>query len=166
MPKHNVKHGRQSFADETEMQAQKQNPAPPLLPSKKDKTYTKQQLEEISALRRLRYDVLLRTARNDDMDAVIVLPTADHFEIPLTRVSRSLEAQVELLDIYHYLEKRKENLPIKFTHHNFGPAMGIRLPKTTFYRMLKREDEIRSAAAVLPKGAHYIVKQKDLMLEQ
>jgi len=144
MPKTNVKHRLRSFVDEAKMQAQKQNPTPPLLASKKDKTYTKKQLDEINVLRRLRYNVLLNSARNDDMTAVIVFPTADQFEIPLSRVSRSLEAQVELLDIYHYLNKRKENLhpSFKFTRHSFGPAMGVKLPRNTLYKMLKREDEV------------------------
>jgi hypothetical protein len=130
--------------DEAKMRAQKQNPVPPLLNTKKDKTYTKKQLDEIYLLRRLRYHDLLNTARNDDMTAGVMFSTADQFEIPLSRVSLSLETQVELLDIYHYLEKRKESFSFKFTRHTFGPAMGIKLPKTTFYKMLKREDQVFS----------------------
>ncbi|KAG0275641.1 hypothetical protein BGZ96_003713 [Linnemannia gamsii] len=146
MPTTNVKRRIRSFVDEAKMQSQKQNSTPSLLASKKDKTYTKKQLDEIKVLRRLRYNVLLNSAKNDDMAAVIMFPTADQFEIPLSRVSRSLEAQVELLDIYHYLKKRKENLhpSFKFTRHNFGAAMGVKLPKSTFYRIRKREDEVFS----------------------
>lgn len=144
MPKTNVKQGGRLFADEAKMRAQKQNPAPPLLNTKMDKTYTKKQLDEIYLLRRLRYHDLLNTARNDDMTAGVIFPTADQFEIPLSRVSLSLETQVELLDIYHYLEKRKENFSFKFTRHTFGPTMGIKLPKNTFYKMLKREDKVFS----------------------
>ena len=143
MATNNVKRGRRSFANEAKTRAQKQNPAPPLLTSKKDKTYTKRELEEINTLRRLRYNDLLNSARDDDMAALIVFPTIDKFEIPLARVSRSLRAQVELLDIYHYLEKRKENVPFfQLTLRSFGPALGINLPKSTFELMLKREDEV------------------------
>ncbi|KAF9116738.1 hypothetical protein BGX30_005862, partial [Mortierella sp. GBA39] len=112
MLKAKVNHRRRPFADEAKTRAQKQNPTPPLLNSKKDKTYTKKQLAEIEALRRLRYNDLLNSARNCDMAACIVFPTADEFEIPLSRVCHS------------------------------------------------------SAAKALPKGAHYIVKQKDAVLEQ
>ncbi|KAF9079857.1 hypothetical protein BGX29_005886, partial [Mortierella sp. GBA35] len=101
------------------------------------------------------------------MAALIVFPTVDKFEIPLARVSRSLRTQVELLDIYHYLEKRKENVPFfQLTLRSFGPALGINLPKSTFELMLKREDELRAAAKTLPDDAHYIVKRKGLVIEQ
>ncbi|KAK3839351.1 MAG: hypothetical protein JOS17DRAFT_770447 [Linnemannia elongata] len=123
------------------MRAQTQNPAPPLLNSKKDTSYTKKQLDEIYAFRQLRYNDLLNSARNDDMAACIVFPAADQFDIPLKRVSRSLESQVELLDIYHYLKKRKENLSFTLTRDGFGPALGINLSRITLYKMLKREDE-------------------------
>ena len=46
MATNNVKHGHRSLADEAKTRAQKQNPAPPLHTSKKDKTYTKRELEE------------------------------------------------------------------------------------------------------------------------
>ncbi|KAF9079392.1 hypothetical protein BGX23_004209, partial [Mortierella sp. AD031] len=72
MATNNVKRGRRSFTNEAKTRAQKQNPAPPLHTSKKDKTYTKRELEEINTLRRLRYNDLLSSARNDDMAALIV----------------------------------------------------------------------------------------------
>ncbi|KAF9078919.1 hypothetical protein BGX23_005769, partial [Mortierella sp. AD031] len=167
MATNKVKRQRRSYMDEVKMRAQKQKPAPPLLTSKKDKTYAQRELEEINTLRRLRYNDLLNSARNDDMAAVIMFPTADQFEIPRTRVSRSLRAQVELLDIYHYLEKRKENLPsLKLSPRSFGPAIGVKLPRKTFERMLKREDELREAAKTHPNDAHYIAKRKGLEIEQ
>jgi len=76
------------------------------------------------------------------MAAHMMFPTADQFEVPMSRVSLSLEKQVELLDIYHYLEKRKENFSFTLTHDNFGPAMGIKLHRNTLYKMLKREDQV------------------------
>jgi hypothetical protein len=76
------------------------------------------------------------------MRACIVLPTAGQFEISLSWVSNSLKTQVELLDIYHYLEKQKENLSFTFTRDDFGPAIGVKLPRKSLYNMLKREDEV------------------------
>ncbi|KAF9079350.1 hypothetical protein BGX23_004324, partial [Mortierella sp. AD031] len=166
MPKNKVKPVHRSIAEEVKMRARKQNPTPPLLTSKQDKAYTKQELEEIIARRRLRYNDLLTSARKDDKAAIIVFPTADQFEIPMARVSHSLQTQVELLDIYHYLERRKENLPIALSPGTFGLALGIKLSHRTCYNMLKREDELRDAAKTLPEGAHYIVKRKGLMIEQ
>ncbi|KAF9302150.1 hypothetical protein BGZ91_009414, partial [Linnemannia elongata] len=96
MPKNKVRLAHRSIAEEVKTRARKLGPAPPFLVSKKEKTYTKQELEEIKARRRLRYNDLLTSARNDDMAAVILFPTADQFEIPLKRVSRSLELRVEL----------------------------------------------------------------------
>ncbi|KAG9063513.1 hypothetical protein KI688_004397 [Linnemannia hyalina] len=91
----------------------------------------------------------------------------EDFEIPRARVSRSLRAQVELLDIYHYLEKRKENIQFfKLSPRSFGPSIGVNLRRTTFERMLSREDELRAAAETLPDDAHYIVKRKGLVIEQ
>jgi hypothetical protein len=142
MPNTTVKHRLQSFAEKAKIQAQKQKSTPSLLTSKKEKTLTKKQLEDIHALRQLRYNDLLNCARSDDMAVCIVFPTADRFELPLKRIYRSLEDQVELLDIFHYLEKRKENLSFALTRDNFGPALGIDLPRSTLYKMLQREDEV------------------------
>jgi hypothetical protein len=142
MPKKAINHRCRSFEDEALIQAQKKPPAPSLLNFKKDKTYTKKQLDQIHALRLLRYTDLLNSARNDDMHACIVFPTADQFEIPLSRISHSLETQVKLLYIYHYLEKRKESLSFTFTRGDFGPAIGVELPRKGLYNMLKREDEV------------------------
>ena len=142
MPKTKDNHRRRSFADEAKTRAQKQNPTPPLPNSKKDKTYTIKQLTEIEALRRLRYNDLLNCARNNDMAACMVFPTADEFEIPLSRVCRSLEEQVELLDIYHYLANRKENLTFTLTRDTFGPAIGMKLHRNIVSKMLKEEDQV------------------------
>lgn len=118
MTKNPAKHGYSSFKDEVKMRTKRLKPSLPQLSSKSDKKYTQKELEEIHATRRLRYNDLLNCARNDDMSAAIVLPTADKFEIPMSRVSRSFREQVELLDIYHYLEneRRTFHLALLFAH--------------------------------------------------
>lgn len=142
MPKSKVKRVHRSIAEEMKTRARKQGSDPSLLASKKDKTYTKRELEEINARRRLRYHDLLTSARNDDKAAIIVFPTADQFEIPMARTSHSLKTRVEVLDIYHYLERRKEDFPITLSPNTFGLALGIKLSRRACYRMLKREDEV------------------------
>jgi hypothetical protein len=144
-----TKHTSQSFVDEAKKQAKRLKASPPLLTSKNTTKYTKQQLEEMIALRGLQFNILLNSARRDDMSAVLVLPTADQFEIPLSRVSSSLEARVELLDIYRYLESRKENLSFTLSTRTFGAALGVKLPKSTCGDMLKREDEVCSHKRLL-----------------
>jgi len=136
----------QHFAEKAKARVKKHKPAPTMLVSKKDKTYTKKQLEEIHTIRQLRYLDLLTSARSNDIGALHTFPTANEYEAPLRRVSHALETQVELLDIYHYLDNRKENLPFSLSQHTFGPAMGIKLGQSTLQLMLKREQKIRNAA--------------------
>jgi len=110
----------QYFAEKAKVRVKKHKPVPTMLVSKKEKTYTKKQLDEIQTIRHLRYLDLLTSARSNDMSALHTFPTASEYEVPMTRVSHTLETQVELLDIYHYLDNRKENLPFKFSQHSFG----------------------------------------------
>ncbi|KAG0357900.1 hypothetical protein BGZ54_000138 [Gamsiella multidivaricata] len=131
------------------------------LSAKDDKKYTKRELEAIERGRRRSYNDLLDCARRKDMSVLMMFPDADGFEIPTARVSYTLEQQVELLDIYHYLYDRKEDLRIKLSHSSFGPKIGVYLPKHSLEGMLKREDKIRAAAKTYPTGAHYIVDRKN-----
>ncbi|KAG0195621.1 hypothetical protein BGX33_002896, partial [Mortierella sp. NVP41] len=100
------------------------------------------------------------------MSALITFPTANEYEVPMRRVSHSLETKVELLDIYRYLQKRKENLPFTLSTYTFGPVMGLKLGHSTLQLMLKREKQIRATAKSSPPGAHYIVNRKHLIVEQ
>jgi hypothetical protein len=84
MPEKAINHRYRSFENEALIQAQQQNPTPSLLNFKKDKAYTKKQLDQIHALRLLQYSDPLNSARNNDMRACIVLPTAGQFEISLS----------------------------------------------------------------------------------
>ncbi|KAF9110515.1 hypothetical protein BGX27_006223 [Mortierella sp. AM989] len=90
-----IKKKRQSLSNEAKMQAKKLKTDPPLSPSKKEKAYTKRELEEIQSIHQLRYNNLLNSARSGDMAAVLILPNQDLFEIPMSRVSRTLEKQGE-----------------------------------------------------------------------
>ncbi|KAF9143803.1 hypothetical protein BG015_000300 [Linnemannia schmuckeri] len=84
----------------------------------------------------------------------------------MSRVSHTLETQVELLNIYHYLNNQKEDLPFKFSQYSFGPAIGVDLKQSILQSMLKREQLIRVAAKSPPPGAHYIISRKHLLVEQ
>ncbi|KAF9177376.1 hypothetical protein BGZ51_008819, partial [Haplosporangium sp. Z 767] len=84
----------------------------------------------------------------------------------MAKVSHSLEQQVELLDIYHFLHGRKENLPMKLARSSFGPMIGVHLPRATVDRMLKREDELHAAANASPTGTHYIARRKNVLIEK
>ncbi|KAG0360632.1 Tigger transposable element-derived protein 6 [Gamsiella multidivaricata] len=84
----------------------------------------------------------------------------------MARASHTLEQQVELLDIFHYLDDRKEDLPIKLSHRSFGRMVGVNLLEGSLGRMLEREDKLRAAARTYPTGAHYIVDYKNLMIEE
>ena len=138
-----AKHGRQLHEDEFQKQAKRMKFLSHPLASKKDKTYTKKALEEIQARRRLRYDDLLNSARNDDMAALIMFPDPDEYEIPLSRVSYSFKEKAELLDIWHYLKKRKkENLPFDLSLRSFGPALGLAISKDAISKMLRKEPEV------------------------
>ncbi|KAF9101672.1 CENPB DNA-binding domain-containing protein 1 [Mortierella sp. AM989] len=84
----------------------------------------------------------------------------------MSKVSRILEKQVEILDLFHYLEKRKENLPFKRYLRSFGPAIGVVLSKSSLEYMLKREDKMCVAAKMCPTKAHCIINRKNAMLEE
>jgi hypothetical protein len=143
MPKNTVKRVQRSIEKEVQDRVLQQKSTPSFLAYKKDKAYSKKELEDIEVRRRLRYNDILTCARNNDMTAIIMFPTADQFEIPTAKVSLSLQVQVELLDIYHYLESRKEDLAFALSPATFGPALGIKLSRSTFYKMLRREDDVR-----------------------
>ncbi|KAF9402886.1 hypothetical protein BGZ76_007233, partial [Entomortierella beljakovae] len=120
----------------------------------------------MTLLRERRYEDLLDSARCDDMSAMFLFPSHDQFEIPMAKVSQNLATKVELLDIYHYLSKRKQDLPRKLSYSSFGTLIGYHIPRSTLSSLLKREDEIRNASKVLPENAHYIVSKKNREVEE
>ncbi|KAF9181400.1 hypothetical protein BGZ50_005528, partial [Haplosporangium sp. Z 11] len=44
--------------------------------------------------------------------------------------------------------------------------IGVHLPRATFDRMLKQENELRAAAKASPAGTHYIVRRKNVLIEE
>ncbi|KAG0247354.1 hypothetical protein BG011_001636, partial [Mortierella polycephala] len=100
------------------------------------------------------------------MPALIAPPAAEELEIPMVRISHTLKQQVELLEIYHYHEDRKENLLIKLFRSSFGRMIGVHLLRSSFERMIKREASLRAAAEMYPTGAHYIVNRKNALIEE
>src|SRR5690554_121132 len=154
------------LSTQTATESKKRKPTGVHLPVKNVKKYTKRELQDTEHTRQWRYRVLLDCARRKDMSTVLALPTADELEVPMTRACHTLEQQVELLDIYHYLHSRKENLSVKLTFRSFGPMVGITLPGSTLILMLQRESEIRASARTSPPDAHYIVHRKDMQIEE
>ncbi|KAG0247453.1 hypothetical protein BGZ95_008666, partial [Linnemannia exigua] len=83
------------------------------------------------------------------------------FEISMARTCVTLSNKIELLDIYHYLASRQNDLPGPITLRNFGKMIGVKLPFTTLQGWLKNEKTIRDKAVELPEDACYMVKRKN-----
>ncbi|KAG0244820.1 hypothetical protein BG011_002859, partial [Mortierella polycephala] len=160
------KRHHEALSTEEETKPKKAKPTPLRFPAKNNKKYTQRELDDIARIRQQGYDSLLDCARRNDMSECLILPTANRFEVPMARVSYPLHVQVELLDIYHYLVKRKNDFCPKITHESFGPLIGFHLPESTLMNWLRRETAIREASKKSPEGAHYIVKRKNIQLEQ
>jgi len=100
------------------------------------------------------------------MSAALVLPTKDLFEVRMVKVCETIKAKVELLDIYHYLGKRQDDLPFKLSKSNFGHLIGFHIPRTTLSSWLSREKEYRRECNKYPEGAQYIIDRKNCKVEQ
>ncbi|KAF9149776.1 hypothetical protein BGX20_005900 [Mortierella sp. AD010] len=111
----------QSFSDEARLRAKKLKAIPSLLPSKKEKTFTKRELEEIQSVRRLRYNDLLNSARNEDMAAVLVLPNSDQFEIPMSRPLVPWKFKLKFWTYFIILKSERKTSHSNFPSVPLGP---------------------------------------------
>lgn len=91
----------------------------------------KKKLQEIQIIRHPRYLDLLTSARVNDTGILRTFPTASEYEFPMSRIFHALKTKVELLDSFHDLDNREENLPFNLSQHSFGLAIWINLKQTT-----------------------------------
>jgi len=129
---------------------------------------TQADLKYAQQLREQRYLDLLTCARNNDMNATIIFPGNDKYQIEMKKTVNTLAVKIELLDIYRYLEARQGagSLQCKLTTGNFGQLIGCHIPRTSVFDMLSCEVTLRRAAEEFPTGACYIVKRKNSKIEQ
>ena len=69
----------------------------------KNKKYTKAELKTLEQRRYERYQMLLDSARSNDMESTLVLPQHNKFEVGMVRKSITIHKRLEFIDIYDYL---------------------------------------------------------------
>ncbi|KAF8928451.1 hypothetical protein BGZ58_009628 [Dissophora ornata] len=100
------------------------------------------------------------------MSAGTTFHKPEDFGPPMAKVALPIRVKVEILDIYHYIKSQQVDIRHRVTLTNFGPSIGIRLPTTTLFNILRQEEDLRKAVEVLPEGAHYVVNRKNEMVEE
>lgn len=133
--------------------------------SSKKKKYTKTELEERKDEWQRRYQDLLLCARRGDVDSMLVFPKSKEFELPMVKNCEPVHVKVELLDIYHYLVSRQDDLNQRVTYRSFGPMIGVNLPNQTLSNWIKNESRYRASVLNLPKDACYIIETKNAKVE-
>ncbi|KAG0336388.1 hypothetical protein BG004_008076 [Podila humilis] len=142
----------------------KRDPTPPdddITPSTaKKKKYTQKEIAERNTEWERRYQNLLLLARRGDVDSMLILPRIKEYELRMVKSSTPLQMKIELLDIYHYLVRRQDQLNQRVTYRNFGSFVGLDLPNQTLSNWLQHEERYRAKAMKLPKNACYIIETK------
>jgi hypothetical protein len=128
------------------------------LSNEKSATYTKAQLEAFFDLRVRRYEDLLQCARTNATHCMLLKPDPGLYAISMARNCYTLRVKLELLDIFHYLQKHLTKSLAKgptktkstVSYRNFGHNIGMDIPHSTLQGFLKNEDKIRAMAEQLP----------------
>ncbi|KAF9080435.1 hypothetical protein BGX29_005320, partial [Mortierella sp. GBA35] len=129
----------------------------------KSATYTKAQLEGFFDLRVRRYEDLLQCARTDAAHCMLLKPDPGVYAISMARTCYTLRVKLELIDIFHYLQKHitkaltKDPTKTRTTvsYRNFGHNIGMNIPHSTLQDILRNETKIRAMADQLPVDAKY-----------
>jgi len=149
---------------------------PSQLPLKDDMkvNYTKAQLESFYDLRVRRYEDLLHCARTNAPHCLLLMPDPGVYAISMARTCYTLRIKLELVDIFHYLQKHltkplvkdKNRTKSTITYRNFGLNMGIDIAHSTVYDFIRKEETIRKLADQLPLDAKYMTNRKNRMVEE
>jgi hypothetical protein len=132
----------------------------------KNKKYTKTDLKSLEQKRYERYQMLLDSARSNDMESTLVLPQRNKFEIGMVRKSITIHKKLEFIDIYDYLVLRQKDIQNKVSFASFGGFVGYDIPKSTMHGIYRRREEYRKLAKELPEDAYYVLKRREVDLEK
>ncbi|KAF8930879.1 hypothetical protein BGZ47_000345 [Haplosporangium gracile] len=122
------------------------------LPLNDDKSaiYTKAQLEGFYDLRVRRYEDFLQCARTNAAHCLFLKPDPGVYAISMMRTCYTLHVKLELIDIFHYLQKH----------------LTKRLAKDSTQIRTTIEAKIRALGDHLPVDAKYVVNRKNRTVEE